>query len=132
MSYFCEMATESFLYGSVGGVYSQVLPQWSLACSDLWTCKNFQILFTSFIGKVCSAETLAFLCTVTTSMLCKGNSDGPGKWDGSLGQAGKKMKNVKRWNKIHLFAEPALRLNGTSVLRGLGLNALGDQQSAIG
>lgn len=53
------------------------------------------------------------------------------RWDGSLGLAGKKWKNVKRWDEICLFAEPELGLSGTAVVRGLGPNMLGDQQSAM-
>lgn len=75
-------------------VYSQVLPQWSLASSDLQTYNNFQLLFTSFIGKVCSAATLAFLCMVA---FCKPSLRGKSqvvltRWDGSLGLEEKKIE----------------------------------------
>lgn len=51
------------------------------------------------------------------------------RWDGILGLAGKNLKNVKRWKEI--FTEPALGLSRTAVVRGLGLNVLWDQQSAM-
>lgn len=96
--YLGEMATESFLCCSMRGAYSQVLPQWSLASSDLWTCSNFQLLFTSFIGKVCSAAALAFLCMVA---LCRPSLRGDSqmvlaRWNESLGVAGKKIEKMLR------------------------------------
>lgn len=99
--------------------------------SDLWTCTNFQPLFTSFIGNDCSAESLPFLLMVAFRRpSLRGNSQVIlARWDRSLGLTGENWKNVKKWNEIHVYV---YGLNGTSAMRGLGLNLMGDQQSATG